>query len=629
MAYDKESIRILEKLEPIRVRPDMFIGDTDNPNHLMYEIIDNSVDELINGFGNKMGIYIDTINNEYTVIDDGRGIPLDQIDNEDIPILLATIPFSGGKFNKTAYRISAGLHGVGMSAVNALSDNFEIEVYRVQKNMYGNKLAHLKYKFEDGLLVDKKVEKLPRKYNKPYSTRISFKPSKTYFETLLLDADKIKKRLEICSIFTGKEILFNVDGNQEIIKENLYTHFKNSYINDPLFDPIVIEYKDGNQSINLVFAYEKNDEPCKTSASVNLIPVNLGFHISSVEQLFIDIMFSRKGNRNFIKRDCLVGLKIYFNIFLEETKFASQTKERLTTPKKKLIPIIGEQLKCLIEKTLDKKKLLQVLLDKFELYRTKLDSKTKVKQLSGNIGVRGIMDEKSKLRDCMQFKNSELVIIEGDSAGKTCLDARDKKIHAILPLKGKVMNISSNKKLEKILKNNELYDIIKTVGIGFKSKTTNTKIGNIRYSKIVLCPDPDPDGEHITVLLLNFFMIMLPDVIEQGMLYVADIPLYGLVTKTKFIPCWSREELEEQSILYPGANKRRFKGLGEFNSDQLGPCLFDKNIRKLYKVKPVSEPTKQELINLLVDSSYKRMLLSGEFDSLIERINREEIIDVC
>ena len=318
-----------------------------------------------------------------------------------------------------------------------------------------------------------------------------------------------------------------------------------------------------------------------------------------------------------------------FQVFLEETKFASQTKERLTTPKRKLLPVIGDKLKAIIEKSLDKQKLIPKLLDKFELYRTKLNSKTKVKSLSQNVGIRGITDSETKLRDCKQFKNSELIIIEGDSAGNTCLDARDNKIHAILPLKGKVMNISSKKKLEKILKNKELFDIIKTVGIGFKSKTSDTNIKNIRYSKIILCPDPDPDGEHITVLLMNFFMIMLPDVIEKGMLYVAEIPLYGLVLKNKFIPCWTKEEMDEKSLEYPSASKRRFKGLGEFNSDQLGPCLFDKNVRRLYKVKPVDENIKQELINLLIDSSYKRMLLSGEFEKMIENMNNEEyIIDV-
>ncbi|MCK9556073.1 toprim domain-containing protein [Candidatus Pacearchaeota archaeon] len=620
MSYNKDSIKILEKLEPIRVRPDLFIGDTSNPNHLIYEVIDNSMDELINDNGTCLGVFVDTNRKFYTVLDDGRGMPIDQIKGEDIPILLSTIPFSGGKFEKQAYKISSGLHGVGLSAVNALSDYMEIEIYKIQEEVYGKKMAHVTYNFKDGLLVDKKVELLPKKIDKPFSTRVSFIPSSKYFSDLNINAEMIERRLGVCSIFSGKKMILNIDGVEKIIKEDLKTHFLKNYASDPLFDPIEIKFKSGNQEIELIFTYEKGNEPAKTYSSVNLIPVNLGSHITIVENIIADILFSKKGNKNILRRDCLVSLKCYFNIYLEETKFASQTKERLTTPKEKIIEIVNDNFKNCIIKELDKRKLFSVLLDKFETYRIKLESKQSVKNLSGNAGIRGIIDKDSKLVDCQYFKDSELIIIEGDSAGTTCIDARDNKKHAILPLKGKVMNISSKKQLDSILKNKELYDIIRSIGVGFKSKTTDVNMKNLRYSKIILCPDPDPDGEHIAVLLMNFFMIMLPEIIEKGILYVAEIPLYGLVTKDNFIPCWTKEEMDALMEKNPTASKRRFKGLGEFNDDQLKPCLFDEKTRRLYKVKQVDEKTRTELVNLLIDPSYKRMLLSGEFENKIKDI---------
>jgi len=608
--YDGSSIQVLDQIEHIRLRPDNYIGDTSLATHLLIEGIDNSMDEIINGFGTKMGVFIDDKNHSYTVIDNGRGIPIDMINGIDVPVILSTTLFSGGKFNKDSYKVSAGLNGIGLVAVNALSTKMEIEINRVQENRFGKKLMNALYVFENTKLIKQEYKELDNK-DVPFSTRITFTPNKDIFESCCVDIDYVVQRLSIGSIFTGKEMLLNHNGQAYLIKQDLKTYFIDQFTKAPLFDPIIIHHKVQNQQIDMIFAYESSDDPYKIHSSVNLLPVQRGTHINALMNTFLDVFSPWVKEDMFLKNDCLVGLRVYFNVYLEKTAFSSQTKNELTVRKNAVDPIINDNLKNLILQEIQKRNLLDMLIAKFENYRLSLKAKTVKKDLDHKQGLRGKLNKDSKLKDCRNpsVDGTELIIIEGDSAGGTCIQARDPEFHAILPLKGKIMNVATKKDIDMILKNKEIQDIIRCLGIGYKSKTTKVDINNIRYGKIILCPDPDADGSHICSLLMLMFMLMAPEVIEYGHLYVADMPLYGFQKGKEFYPIWSLQELDEMQKKYPSGKATRFKGLGEMEASQLRPCLLDSKTRRLYQVKSVEQVDKDYLVSLFIDARVKRELI--------------------
>jgi len=604
--YTSDNIKILKELEPIRMRPGMFIGSTHDATHLLKEAIDNAMDELINGYASKIGVFINTKESIYTVVDIGRGIPLGDVDGIPAPIAIATRLFSGGKFDKNSYKISSGLHGVGLVAVNALSDFMEMDIYKEVNSV----IQHGYYKFENGMLSYEKNEKFDGE--KPYSTRITFKPSSKYFERISVDLESTRQRLSIGSMFTDKEIVYAIDDKKDIIKEKIDTYFLSNIAKEPLFDPIFLEHQNKNEKISMIFSYEKENQPNKIFASVNLLPVNSGSHITQIQNTFINVFDKYRKQYHFNKSDSLIGLKCYFNIFLEQTSYTSQTKDSLSVSKKILSNIINDSLVNKIDKILNDKKLIKKLAEKFDYYRLHLKSKNIKNMVSSNKNVRGITDKNSKLKDCQLFENSELIIIEGDSAGGTCIKARNPKIHAVLPLKGKILNVANKKDFSSIIKNKEIQDIIKSIGVGVKSKTTKDNINNIRYEKIILTPDADPDGKHIATLLLILFSIVMPEVINAGKLYLADMPLYGVQTKNKFYPAWTTEELTKLQEIHPNGRSLRFKGLGEYQPNQLKQSLFDKETRRLYQIKPVSSEYQNYLVKLVTSAEEKRKLFGGQ-----------------
>jgi len=598
--YTSENIKVLKELEPIRERPGMFIGSTKDVTHLIKEAIDNAMDELINNYASKVGIFLNTIDKVYTIVDNGRGIPLGQVDGQPAPIIIATKLFSGGKFDKDAYQVSAGLHGVGLVAINALSEWMEIDIFRKENG----KMLRGYFKFVDGLVSEQEI----KEYNQqvPYSTRITFKPSKKYFESLTLDTSLIQQRLIIGSLFTNKEIVYSVNDNKVIIKEDIFSYFNNKLVKNALFDPIFVEFQNKNEKISLIFTYEQENEPNKIYASVNLLPVNSGTHITLLQNLFINMFEKYKKNHSFKRNDSLIGLKCYFNIFIEDTAYTSQTKEALSTSKTKLSSIMNEKFIEKIEKELKNKKLIDKLLEKFDYYRDHLKSKNLKHVLNNKKQVRGITNMDSKLRDCQLYEGSELYIIEGDSAGGTCIKARNPKIHAILPLKGKITNIANKNDLDKILQNKEVQDIIRSIGV-IKTKSKKDNVDDLRYEKIIVAADADPDGKHIATLLLILFSILSPNIIKQGRLFIAEMPLYGLQTKNEFYPAWTLDELDELDKKYNG-HKLRFKGLGEYEPHQLYKCLFDKRHRKLYQVNWVDDEFQEYILKLVTLPAEKRKL---------------------
>jgi len=610
MGYNSQNIKILKDLEPIQTRPGMFIGSTEHATHLLIEAIDNALDEFINNYASRIGIFVDTKNCIYTVVDNGRGIPLGKIDGLYTPVVLFTQLFSGGKFSKQSYKISTGLHGVGLGAITGLSESVEVEIYRKDLDINPGKLTRGIFKFKKGQLIEESVEVYDG--NIPFSTRITFKPDKKYFDNTDIDVKYIKNKLLIASVFSdNKEIIFGLDGQNEIIKENLSNYFTRLYpVEKYLMKPTFYKHVlDTGEEIQLMMAYTSGTEPMKISSSVNLLPTTSGTHVNMLYDEIRKIYDTYRKNHIFnLTSDVFTGLRCYFNIFLSDTAFDAQTKGKLTTNKSKLEPIFTG-LSETIRQVMIKDKILDKLLQKFDDYRSRLKVKNIDKNMDGSKFIRGRTSSESKLVDCKQYTDSELFIIEGDSAGGTCANARDSKIHAILPLKGKVLNVASKKELAKILKNNEVRDIIRSLGCGYKSNTSKVDISKLRYEKVVLTADADADGKHINTLLMTIFMMMIPEVIETGHLYIADMPLFGLKTKNKFIPCWSEKERDDNLKLHPTAHVTRFKGLGEMNDDELYVCLFDKKYRRLHQVVSPTEEEKEGLIKLLTDSAERKKLI--------------------
>ena len=591
--YKETDIRVLGEIEHIQLNAGMYIGDTSNPVHLIEECLDNALDEALAGYSNIIAVNIDTKKNIYTVIDDGRGIPI----GNDVPITISSKLFSGAKFqdSKSAYKISSGLHGIGLVAVCALSDFYIIEIYRDNQYAY--------YEFRDAKLKTKKIK--PFEGEKPYSTKIQFKPSKKIFESLIPNLDRIRNRLITASTKFSKDKVFvlNIDGEKELFQLTLEDYFKKYCLNsNDTTELIFLNSSKKPESFNVIISYEtKGSVSPKIMSSVNLLPVNSGgTHVNVIYDMLREFFTTKakKFGYKFSLQDSLIGLRAYLTLNLIKPKFSSQTKDKLTNRKTDL-NILVNQLKTQLELYFShNKEYLIFLLDRFQEYRKKLDSK-KLKNIPTN---KRVSTKFTKLKDCTSRKG-ELFITEGDSAGGTIVQCRDPRIHAILPLKGKIPNIINSKD---ILKNKEVREIIYAFGTGIGS---DFDIKRLRYDKIICAADSDPDGGHIASLMVMIIAVLTPDIIKQGKFYLARTPLFAINEKKNFIPLWTHEELEKAR-----EDKRtisRFKGLGELNPNQLKVCLIDKNTRNLI---PVSYSDNIEnLIKLFSDVSEKRKLLnSGE-----------------
>jgi len=494
---------------------------------------------------------------------------------------------------------NSGLHGIGLVAVNALSELYIVEIYRDNK--------HAIFIFENSKLKEKKIEDF--KGDKPFSTKVMFKPDRKIFETLLPDLNRLRNRLLIASVeLSGCTFVLNVDEKKEVIKLDTDTFFKEHCLSDndsELSPTIDVQVKDGIETITAKFCYATAGSISpKIQSSINLLPVESGgTHIT----LFVDILrnlFSAAGKKSGMKfqpQDSITGLRAYLNLELKEPEFSGQTKDRLIN-RRSYFQKLENKLSQTIEKTFSTNpELLLSLLKHFEDYRQRLDLR-KMKITTGN-GKRA-STKFTKLRDCVS-RNGELFIVEGDSAESGLLQCRDAKFHAILPLKGKIPSIIN---IKDILENNEIKEIINALGIGFYP---NVNISNLRYSKIIILTDADPDGGHIASILILDLAMLVPDLVKTGHLYVAETPLYSIndLKRGIFLPLWSKEELDKAV----SENKPiiRAKGLGEFNPEQLKIFSTDQKTRKLYQVKYTANLEK--LSKLFSDVNTKRELLEGKF----------------
>jgi len=599
--YDHDAIQTLSELEHLRLNPGMYIGETDRPNHLLYEILDNALDEANGGHADLIGIFIDTKKSVYTISDNGRGIP---ISNNVIPII-ATKLFSGGKFSKNgetgAYGIAAGLHGIGLVAVTALSDWLEITVYR------DGKRAH--YRFEDATLVEDTITSFDGDI--PFSTQISFKPSKKYFESLNMDILPIKDRLKIASIHIPKlKLILMIDGEKEIINCNVDDFFKDVLLNNrksnvtPIFS---INHKIKDEEINIKFAWDYSvaSSP-RQYGSVNLLSVNHGTHINRVYAIIRNVFveLAKKEKLTFKPQDCLIGFRAFTSLSLYRPEYTSQTKEKLSTSKIKMNHLfdgLEGKLTALLEQFPDVK---NQLLSFFEGYRKGL-SVTKNIVKGGKSISRFNQQIDSKLKDCTTHRldQSELFVTEGASAAGGLVQCRNPRYHALLGLKGKIPNLAGSRR--DFLKNKEVVEIVNALGTGIEP---DFNLEALRYGHIIFATDADADGSHITSLLMVLFLKLVPQLIkEQKYIYRAIMPLYGAVVNGTFVPLYDDSAVSEFKLEYPNKKIQRYKGLGEMNPDQLKVCLLDKDARRLELIDYPDDPS--DIFNLMTSSELKRELM--------------------
>ena len=597
--YSSSDIRVLKEMEHVQLNPSMYMGSTEKPTHLVEEAIDNALDEAQGGYVSIIAVNIDTKNNICAIIDDGRGVPLDN----NIPIIISSKLFSGAKFQgkKTAYEIASGLHGIGLVAVNALSDYYVIEIYRNKR--------HGIFKFEEGKLKNKIIE--PFDGDKPFSTKIQFKPSKKYFENLIPDLDRIRRRLSIASAQMDKKITFvlNIDNKREIFKLSLEDYFNVHVCQDGEEYTMLMGFEVCRNpekfAVMMSYSISGNVSP-RVLSSINLLPVDGGgTHVNCLYEILRDF-FTTKGKKlryRFQSLDCLVGLRAYIMLNLKEPKFSSQTKDKLTNRKVYFNKFVI-QLRLQIEKYFSEHPtMLELLLRKFSEYRTRLDAK-KIKAVSnGNRAATKF----TKLRDCTS-RNGELFIVEGDSASGGLITCRDPRKHAILPLRGKIPNVVN---VKNIIKNKEVSEMIMSLGTGIGLEFD---ISKLKYSKIICATDADPDGSHIAVLITMIFAALVPEIITSKHYYILETPLYAFNEKKNFVSLWTDEDIRKAK----DANKSiiRLKGLGELNPDQLKQVAINEKTRRLILVEMTKDI--KRMSNLLGDAAEKRKLLEGIWENVSE-----------
>lgn len=598
-AYDDSSIQILEGLEAVRKRPGMYIGSTDGRglHHLVYEIVDNAVDEALAGFGKEINITIGK-DNSITVQDFGRGMPtgMHSSGKPTIEVIL-TVLHAGGKFNEGSYKTSGGLHGVGSSVVNALSSWMTVRVVR-DGSVYEER-------FENGGHPIGTLTKTG-KTGEPNGTTISFLPDPTIFQTTVFKFDIIEERIRE-SAFLLKGVKFTLkdergEGNTEIFHYDDGIKSFVTYLNedkDVIGD--VFYFEGTKEEIEFEFAGQYNDGYSENLISFvnNVRTGDGGTHEMGARSGFTKAFneYARKVNllkekdKNLEGSDFREGLSAVIAVRIPEEllQFEGQTKGKLGTPQARsaVDAIVYEQMSYFL---LENGELAQDLVKKAIRARDAREAARKARDDSRS-GKRKkktdtLLSGKLTPAQSRDAKKNELFLVEGDSAGGSAKQGRERKFQAILPLRGKVLN-TQKAKLPDILKNEEINTMIYTIGAGVGAEF---KIEDANYDKVIIMTDADTDGAHIQILLLTFFYRYMRPMIDAGKVYIALPPLYklqkGTGAKTQIVYAWTDDELEAASKkMGKGYSLQRFKGLGEMNADQLWETTMDPSTRTLIRVK--------------------------------------------
>jgi DNA gyrase subunit B len=592
--YSADEIRVLEGLEPVRLRPGMYIGGTDTHgyHHLLREIIDNSIDEVINGHASWIEVVLDDDYRGVTIEDNGRGIPVGMMRKFKKPaveIILTTL-HAGGKFDSESYDVSGGLHGVGSSVVNALSEEMTLHINRDNHEW---KQVYSKGKPKT------KLKKLGK--TRKHGTRIHFRPDPTVFGmTARFDPKKVKEMLDAKAYLHSHLTIHYQDPRAN---EDLTFHHPGGLVE---YLPQILEDKKKQQvheshffldredypRIQLIMAWTTGTDETIRSYANGVRTSDGGSHESGLKQAiakairgYMDAKKRKVKGVSISAEDIREGLVAVLSVYIKEPQFQGQTKGRLNNPEAQAL-LEGAVRPALEDWLLHNGSVADAICDRIELAaRARTASRDAAKEVKRKSAVSHRLNLPGKLADCSSTNpaNSELFIVEGDSAGGSAKQARDRKTQAILPLRGKVLN-TQQASLKKVTENKELSNIISALGCGIGPSFNKDKL---RYDKVFLLMDADSDGHHISTLLLTFFYKHLPDLIEDGHVFLAQPPLFRIDAGKETHWALSDHERDEILASLPKNVKpeiSRFKGLGEMPAEDLKATTLDKNRRKVLRV---------------------------------------------
>tara|TARA_Y100000996_G_scaffold286088_2_gene225791 strand:- start:941 stop:2992 length:2052 start_codon:yes stop_codon:yes gene_type:complete len=654
--YKADSIKVLKGLEAVRKRPGMYIGDTDDGtglHHMVYEVVDNSIDEALAGYCKKIEIFLNN-NGSITVIDDGRGIPVDihKGENKSAAEVIMTQLHAGGKFDHDSYKVSGGLHGVGVSVVNALSEKLELEIYRDGKKYY--------VEFNNG--KSKSPLKITGK-SKDSGTKITFVPSREIFSSVKFSSQIIEKRMrELAFLNKGlkisvedktqkkdKKIEFKYDGGIVEFVEHLdkkREKLNNKNGNDLFKKPIYIQGKKENIELECSLKWNASYSEDVLPFTNNIYQKDGGTHLLGFRSALTRVVNKYANENNLLKKnklsisgdDIKEGLTCIMSIKIPDPKFSSQTKDKLVSSEVRNIveSILSEKISIWFDQN---PSIAKTVLSKIIQAALARDVARKARENVRRKGALELTGLPGKLADCQISKQegTELFIVEGDSAGGSAKQARNRENQAVLPLRGKILNTyveedtkknNSNgnnhrtKTLSKMISSNEIVTLINAMGLDPKSDDIETK--DVRYGKIIIMTDADVDGSHIRALLLTFFNnVPFNKLIKEGYIYLAQPPLFKINKGSKGIYIKDEKELEKYiqknskilSNLKKGTkeyersfdeekskfNIQRFKGLGEMNPEELWSTTLNPETRNLLKVEYSKNIKKdQDIIHTLM-----------------------------
>lgn len=589
--YTGEQIEVLRGLEAVRKRPGMYIGNTNERglHQLVYEAVDNSVDEALAGFAKNVTVTLYR-DGSCSVEDDGRGIPVDIHAEEGLPAaeVVMTVLHAGGKFGKGGYKVSGGLHGVGISVVNALSEWMITRVYR-DGHIY-------ELRFERGVTAQKmkKIGKTDRT-----GTYQQFKPDMEIFETGDFHWDVLQKRLrELAFLNRGLQITLR-DERGEQARERMYKYEGGivefvKYLNekkDALHDIIAVHHERDGVDIEVALQYTDSYSEQVFSYANNINTIEGGMHLLGFRTAITNAVNGSARKRSILKDsdgnlstdDCMEGLTAVVSVKLAEPQFEGQTKTKLGNAKVRSIVygLLNERLEFFFE---ENPKSARAIIDKCMQASRAREAAKKARDLSRRKNALEGSGLPGKLVDCKNQdpRESEIFLVEGDSAGGTAKGGRDPDKQAILPLRGKIINVEKAR-LDKVLSNEEIRTMITALGTGFGDEFD---VGKLRYHKVIIMTDADVDGSHIRTLLLTFFYRQMKPLIEQGYVYIAQPPLYGIRKGKK--QWWAFNETELREV-FAGADPKDFtvqqyKGLGEMDAEQLAETTMEPGNRRLVRI---------------------------------------------
>ena len=604
--YGADEIQILEGLEAVRKRPGMYIGSTSSRglHHLVYEIVDNAVDEALAGFCDTIFVTINQ-DNSVTVQDNGRGIPVGINQKAGLPAVevVFTVLHAGGKFGGGGYKVSGGLHGVGASVVNALSNWLEVEIFHEGK-IY-------KQRYERGKVVEK-LEIIGECDPEKSGTNVRFLPDDTVFEDTVFDYNVLKQRFrEMAFLTRGLKIVLRDERPEDGAVEKVF-HYEGgikefvAYLNrskTALYEDII--YCEGIvNDVSVEVAMQHNDSYSDNTYGFvnNITTPEGGTHVvgfrNALTKTFNDYARKNKllkdNEQNLSGEDIREGLTAIISVKIEDPQFEGQTKQKLGNSEARgaVDSVVSRQLEIYLEQN---PAVAKLTVEKSVMAQRAREAARKARELTRRKSALDGMSLPGKLADCSDKDPTkcEIYIVEGDSAGGSAKTARDRATQAILPLRGKILNVEKAR-LDRIYGNAEIKAMITAFGTGIHD---DFDISKLRYHKIIIMTDADVDGAHISTLLLTFLYRFMPDLIKEGYVYLAQPPLYKLEKNKKVWSAYSDEELDGilKDVGRDGNNKiQRYKGLGEMDAEQLWETTMDPEHRILLKV-TMDEETTSEL----------------------------------